>query len=119
MLNISEQLSSKVIIAYSSKKSKAQIQFFLGNTQFITIDLEKPQAMSDARYTEMNTPGNHQLVFCESNGSVLIARNSDDNVYFEFSRFGCGSDSRIKIKMPANVCEPVFAALAEWRRKYE
>ncbi len=119
MLNALDRLSSNVIIPYNNRQTKAQINFFLGSTEFITIDLEKPQEMSSARYTEMNTPGNHQLVFCESNGSVLITRHLDDNIYFEFSRFGCGSDSRIKIKMPADVCEPIFDTLSEWSRKYE
>jgi hypothetical protein len=131
MSHVSDQLLAKIILEIDDIKSvhdkqdeleltSATIQFFLAEMIIITMYIIEPCIMSSERYARMNTPGEHSLPFCDSNGAVYITRQeTEGNFKFEVSRFGCGGGGVITIHMPIHVCEPVFTALAEWRRKYE
>lgn len=131
MAHVSDQLTAKLIMELDDvenihnkqdelEATTAQIQFFLAEMLIITMDLHEPHMMSSKRYALMNTPGEHHLAFCESNGAVYITRQDQKGDFkFEVSRYGCGGGGGITISMPIHVCEPVFTLLAEWRRQYE
>jgi hypothetical protein len=129
MTHVCDQLFTKVKIeiddpaSVESKEDElevtiAQIQFWLADVHIATMDLHEPHMMSSHNYAKMNTPGNHSLDFCDSNGHVCIKRR-DNTICFTVSRFGGGGGGGIDIEMHADVCAPVFTALADWRRKYE